>query len=126
MMTTPLKGMIFAVSTRSSQVQHEVDVMKNKHTKHTVDPLMMLALLVTLGVMMISTVSAEETFLRNPEITDLEDGDIILVRSAHGGAGIHMSFMSQSELSANSRTGHVLASQALTMPDLYLTLRLPW
>jgi hypothetical protein len=100
--------------------------MKNKYTKHEVDPLMLLGLLVTLGVMMASTVSAGETVPGKPGITDLEDGDIVLVKSEHGGAGIHMSFMSPTLLPGNNRSSQLLSSQDFSMPDLYLSLRLPW
>jgi len=101
-------------------------MMKSRYTKHRVDPLILLALLVTLGVMMTSTVSAAESFLSKPNLTDLQDGDIILARAEHSGAGIHMSFMSPSELCGNSESAHVVTSETGALPDVYLSLRLSW
>jgi hypothetical protein len=101
-------------------------MMKNRYPKRRHDPLILLAVLVTLGVMMTATVSAEESFLSKPNFTDLQDGDVILARAEHGGAGIHMSFMSPSALKGNSQSSHALTSQAFSMPDVYLSLRLPW
>ncbi|HYQ73081.1 MAG TPA: hypothetical protein VET88_14270 [Gammaproteobacteria bacterium] len=101
--------------------------MKGKHTKGRLDPLMLLALFVTLAVMMTSTVSAaEESFISNPSFADLEDGDITLAGAERNGAGIHMSFMSPSMLNGNNRAEYVPASQNGLMPDVYLSLRLPW
>ena len=100
--------------------------MKNRYTKRRPDPLMLLALLVTLGVMMTATVSADEPFLSKPNFTDLQDGDVTLARAEHGGAGLHMSFMSPSVLNVNRDSSYVLTSFTGTMPDVYLSLRLPW
>jgi hypothetical protein len=123
MMTTPLKEMAHAGSRRSSPVQQEVAIMKNKYTNRKLEPLI---LLVMLGVTMTATVSADESFLSKPNFTDLEDGDITLARSERGGAGIHISLMSPSGLNGNSQTGYVLTSNALLKPDVYLSLRFPW
>ena len=101
-------------------------MMKNRYPKRRHDPLILLAVLVTLGVMMTATVSAEETFLSKPNFTDLQDGDVILARAEHGGAGIHMSFMSPSGLNGSSQASYMLTSQDFSMPDVYLSLRLPW
>ena len=101
-------------------------MMKSRYPKCRHDPLILLAVLVTLGVMMTTTVSADESFISNPNFTDLQDGDVTLARAEHGGAGIHMSFMSPSALNGNSQSSYVLTSQALSMPDVYLSLRLPW
>jgi hypothetical protein len=125
-MTTPLKEMAHAGSRRSSPVQQEVAIMKSKNTKRWIDPLMLLAVLVTLGVMMTATVSADESFISNPNINDLQDGDVTLAKSEHGGAGIHMSIMSPSALNVNSDSSYVLTSVNGSMPDVYLSLRLPW
>jgi len=101
--------------------------MKSRHTKHGFDPLILLALLVSLGVMMTSTVgAAESSFLSKPNLGDLEDGDITLARAGHGGAGIHMSFMSPSELCRNTETDYRVTGDYGTLPDIYLSLRLSW
>jgi hypothetical protein len=100
--------------------------MESKYTKRKLDPLMLLAVLVMLGVMMTSTVSADESFISKPNFTDLQDGDITLARSERGGAGIHMSLISPSGLNGNSQSGYILTSDALLKPDIYLSLRLPW
>ena len=101
-------------------------MMKSRYTKHRLDPLILLAVLVTLGVVLTATVSAEETFLSKPNFDDLQDGDVTLARAGRGGAGIHMSFMLPSALNGNSQSSAVLTSQALSVPDVYLSLRLPW
>jgi hypothetical protein len=100
--------------------------MKSENTKRRLDPLMLLAVMVITGVMMTSPVSAAESFLSKPNFTDLQDGDIILAGTKHGSPGIHMSFLSPSELYANSHSGHVVMGFTGTMPDVYLSLRLPW
>jgi hypothetical protein len=87
---------------------------------------MLLGLLVTLGVVMASTTSAAEPFLSKPNLGDLQDGDITLARAQHGGAGIHMSFTSPPILCGDCETGQVVTSDALTLPDVYLSLRLHW
>jgi len=102
-------------------------MMKSRHTKHRLDPLVLLALLVTLGVMMTSTVGAAElSIFSKPSLDDLQDGDITLARAEHGGAGIHMSFMSPSELCRNSDPDAVVTGDYGTLPDIYLSLRLSW
>ncbi|MGD8619974.1 MAG: hypothetical protein PVH54_12415 [Gammaproteobacteria bacterium] len=101
-------------------------MMKSRFTKRRYDPLMLLGLLVTLGVVMASTTSAAEPFLSKPNLGDLQDGDITLARAQHGGAGIHMSFTSPPILCGDCETGQVVTSDALTLPDVYLSLRLHW
>jgi hypothetical protein len=102
-------------------------MMKSWFTKRRQVPRMLLAVLVTPGVMMTATVvSADESFLSRPNFTDLQDGDVTLAKAERGGAGIHMSLMSPSVLNGNSQSSYVFTSQSLTMPDVYLSLRLPW
>ena len=125
-MATPLKEMNFAAGHGSSPDQQEVVMMKNRNTRQRVDPLMLLTLLVMLGVMMTSTASAEELFLSKPSFSDLEDGDITLAGAEQEGAAIHMSFMSPSVLYGNNQSGQVVTNQIGLVPDVYLTLRLPW
>lgn len=100
--------------------------MKSKYTRPKIDPLMLLALLVTLGVVMTSTVSAAEKFPGKTNVSILEDGEITLARAEHGRAGIHMSFMSPSGLNGDKQSSHLLASELLSMPDVYFSVRLPW
>jgi hypothetical protein len=102
-------------------------MMKSRYPKRRPDPLMLLAVLVTLGVMMTSTVGAAESFFRNPSFTDLQDGDITLAGAEHGSASIHMSFMPPSALNMNRDPSYlVLTDFTWSMPDVYLSLRLPW
>lgn len=101
-------------------------MMKSRNRKHRLDPLTLLALLLALGVMTTSTVSAAESFLSKPELSDLQDGDITLAGAEHGGAGLHMSFMSPSELYSNSESDYVVTSDTGVLPDVYLSLRLSW
>jgi len=101
-------------------------MMKSRFTRRRLDPLMLLAVLVTLGVMVTSTAGAADSFLRKPSFTDLEDGDITLTGEERGRAGIHMSFMSPSALYGNSQSGYLVTGSAVTLPDIYFSLRLPW
>ena len=101
-------------------------MMKNRNTKYRLDPLMLLALLVMLAVMMTSTASAEESFLSKPSFSDLEDGDITLNEAKRNGATVHMSFMSPSVIHVNNPSEQVIIDQQGKMPDVYLSLRLPW
>jgi hypothetical protein len=118
--------MNFAAGHGSSPDQQEVVMMKNRNSRHRPDPLMLLAILVMLGAMMTSTASAGESFLSKPSFTDLEDGDITLAGAEQGGAAIHMSFMSPSVLHGNNPSDQVVINQSGTLPDVYLSLRLPW
>jgi hypothetical protein len=86
----------------------------------------LLALLVTLGVMLHSTAAASESFLTNPNFADLKDGDVTLATSQRSGAGIHMSFISPSSLGGNSQPDHVVTGSTGALPNVYLSLRLPW
>jgi hypothetical protein len=99
-------------------------MMKSKHTNHKPDAL--LALLVTLGVMLTSTAGASGSFLSKPNLADLQDGDVTLASSERSGAGIHMSLMSPSLLGGSNQSSHVVTSSASTLPNIYLSLRLPW
>ena len=98
--------------------------MKSKHTNHKPDTL--LRVLVTLGVLLAATAGASESFLSKPNFADLQDGDVTLASSVRSGAGVHMSFMSPSLLGGGSQSSHVVSSSAATLPNIYLTLRLPW
>ena len=100
-------------------------MMKDRNTKHRFDPLMLLAVLVMLGVMMSSTAGAAESFLSKLSFTDLEDGDITLAGAERSGAAIHMSFMSPSVLYGNKQSGYIVNPSG-ALPDIYLSLRLPW
>jgi YNFM family putative membrane transporter len=86
----------------------------------------LLALLVTLGVMLTSTAGASGSFLSKPNLADLQDGDVTLASSERSGAGIHMSLMSPSLLGGSNQSSHVVTSSAGTLPNIYLSLRLPW
>jgi len=99
-------------------------MMESRNTNHRPD--MPLVMLVTLGVMMTATAGADESFLSKPNFADLQDGDVTLARAEHSGAGIHMSLMSPSELYGNSQSNQVALSQNGTLPNVYLSLRLPW
>jgi len=101
-------------------------MMKSRNRKPGLDPLILLALLVALGVMTTSTISAAEAFLSKPKLTDLEDGDITLAGAERGGAGLHMSFMSPSELYSNRESDYVVTGDTGALPDVYLSLRLSW
>ena len=99
-------------------------MMKGRNTNHNPD--MRLVMLVTLGVMMTATAGAAESFLSKPNFADLQDGDVTLARAKHSGAGIHMSFMSPSVLHGYSQSNQAASGQNGTLPNVYLSLRLPW
>ena len=98
--------------------------MNGKQTYHK--PCTLLALLVTLGVMLTSTAAASGAFLSKPNFADLQDGDVTLASSQRSGAGVHMSFTSPSFPGRTSQSSHVVTSSSLTLPNVYLSLRLPW
>ena len=98
--------------------------MKSKHTNHKTCTLQ--ALLVTLGVMLTSTAAASGSFLAEPNFADLQDGDVTLASSERSGAGVHMSFMSPSLPVRDSQPSYGVTSSVDTLPNVYLTLRLPW
>jgi hypothetical protein len=98
--------------------------MKSKHTSHKAETL--LAALLTLGLMLTTTAGASESFFSKPNFADLQDGEVTLASSARSGAGVHMSFMSPSLLRGNGQSVHVVSSSAGTLPNIYLSLRLPW
>jgi hypothetical protein len=106
------------------RIHREAVMMKSRNTNRKPD--MLLALLVTLGVMMTSTAGAAESFLSKPNFADLQDGDVTLARAEHGGAGLHMSFISPSALLGNNQSSQAAISQNGTLPNVYLSLRLPW
>ena len=99
-------------------------MMKSRSTNRKPGPLL-LALLLTSGMMVATTPSAAESFLSKPNFEDLQDGDVTLARAKHGGAGLHMSFMPPSALYGNNQSNPVI-SQNGSMPNVYLSLRLPW
>jgi hypothetical protein len=101
-------------------------MMKSKHSRRRLDPLILLAVLVTLGVMLTSTAGAADSFLRKPSFTDLEDGDITLTGEERGRAAIHLSFMSPSALYGSSQSSFPVTGSTTTLPDVYFSLRLPW
>jgi hypothetical protein len=98
--------------------------MKGKHTNHKSCTLR--ALLVTLGVMLTSTAAASGSFLSKPSFADLQDGDVTLASSQRSGAGFHMSFMPPSLPGQAGHPSHAVTSSTVTLPDVYLSLRLPW
>jgi hypothetical protein len=122
-MATPLKVMTRSAS-RVIPARQEVVMMRSEHTNRKPDTL--LALLVTLGIMLTSTAAASELVFSKPDFADLQDGDVTLARSDRSGAGVHMSFMSPSLLGGSSQSSHVVSSSAGTLPNVYLSLRLPW
>jgi hypothetical protein len=76
--------------------------------------------------MLASTAAASGSFLAKPNFADLQDGDVTLASSERSGAGVHMSFMSPSLLGQTSQSSHVVTSSSGTLPNVYLSLRLPW
>jgi hypothetical protein len=101
-------------------------MMKSRYATRRLDPYMLLPALVIQGVMMTSAVGADESFFRKPSFKDLQDGEITLAGAEHGRAGIHMSFLPLSELDGNSDSVPVVTDIPGIMPDVYLSLRVPW
>ncbi len=99
-------------------------MMKSKQKKRK--PHTLLALLVTTGVMLTSTAGASGSFLSKPNFADLQDGDVTLASSGRNGAGIHMSVTSPSLSGGSSQPSDAVTSSAVMLPNVYLSLRLPW
>lgn len=99
-------------------------MMKSRNTNRKPGTLLP-ALLLASGMMMTATPGAAESFLSKPNFEDLQDGDVTLARAEHGGAGLHMSFMPPSALHGNNESNQVI-SQNGSLPNVYLSLRLPW
>jgi len=100
--------------------------MKNRHTRNTPDPLTLMVVVTVLGMMLSTTLNAQETFFDKPDLDDLMDGDITLARAAHSGAAVHMSFNSLAQARPENHAKQTTQPFAGTVPDIFLSLRLPW
>lgn len=90
------------------------------------DPLMLMALLVSLSMLMTTTVDAGESFFSDPNLSDLVNGDLKLTEVGHRGAGIHMFFQTPvNELDDVAPDPREFA-QNEPVADFFLSVRIPW
>ena len=101
-------------------------MFRDKHTHRKLDPLLLLAILVSLAVLMTSAVDAAEPFYKKLSLADIQDQEVQLTPVGKHGAGFHMSYQSNPykyEPVTSSRT-HV--QQVVSSPTFFLSVRVPW
>jgi len=80
------------------------------------------------SAMMSGTAAAAdtETFFSNPSLEDFIDGDVKVARMGQRGPGVHMSFISPAEVRQGEMVNASAVRQSSAMPEVYLSIRLPW
>lgn len=101
-------------------------MFRNKHTHRKLDPLMLLAILVSLAVLLTSVADAAEPFYYKLSLADLQDQEIQLTPSGRHGAGLHMSYQSNPYIYEPVKYNRTSVQQVASSPTFFLSLRVPW
>ena len=101
-------------------------MLKKKCTFRKPDPLMLITFLVSLSFFMTTAVDANETFFSNPNLPDLINGDIVLTKVGHRGAGVHMFYRTPANEFTDERPSGLYSGPNETSPDVFLSFQIPW
>jgi len=75
---------------------------------------------------LVSTATAADTFFSKPDLGDLMDGDVTVARMGQRGPAVHMSFISPADVRVGKTVTASAVRQSTAMPEVYLSVRLPW
>jgi hypothetical protein len=104
-----------------------VDVMhKGRHTFRKLDPLLLLALFVSLAVLITTAADAVEGAFKAPTPADLQDGDMQVARLGRHGPGVHLSLQAPRNGTQIYASGATEQPRTDVTPDLFINLRFPW
>jgi hypothetical protein len=90
------------------------------------DPLMLLAMAVGFSALMSTTATAAEPFFNTPDFDDFMDGDVHVARMGQRGPAVHMSVISPADVRHGEMINASAVRQAAAVPEVYLSIRLPW
>ena len=93
---------------------------------HKPAPLMLFAMMVGFSVLVPASAAAAETFLRKPALDDYVDGDVTVARMGQRGPAVHMSVISPAEVHHGEAVNASALRQTTSIPNVYLSVRLPW
>lgn len=104
-----------------------VDVMhKGRHTFRKLDPLLLLALFVSLAVLITTAADAVEGAFKAPTPADLQDSDMQVARLGRHGPGVHLSLQAPPDGKQIHAPGAAEQPRTGATPDVFINLRLPW
>jgi len=101
-------------------------MLRKKRNFRKPDPLMLITFLVSLSVFMTAAVDANETFFSKPNLPDLINGDIVLTKIGHRGAGVHMFYRTPANEFTDERPSSLYSDQNEAAPDVFLSVQIPW
>jgi len=89
-------------------------------------PLMLITVLVSLSIFLTTAVDAKETFFSNQKLDDLINGNVMLTKVGHHGAGVHMFFKNPANEFMYKESASLNGGQHKPVADISLSLRVPW
>ena len=101
-------------------------MLKGKFQIRKPDPLILLAMVVGFSALMPATATAAETFFSKPGFDDFMDGDVKVARMGQRGPAVHMSVISPADVRHGEMINASAVRQAAAVPEVYLSVRLPW
>ncbi|MEN8206104.1 MAG: hypothetical protein ABFS24_08825 [Pseudomonadota bacterium] len=101
-------------------------MFRDKHTHRKLDPLMLLAIFVSLGVLMTSAVAAAEPFYNTLSLANLQDQEVRLTPVGKHGAGLHMSYQTNPYRYEPLKFNRTNVQQTVSSPTFFLSVRVPW
>jgi len=88
--------------------------------------LMLPAMVMVFSALVSTSATAAETFFSKPSFDDLMDGDVAVARMGQRGPAVHMSFISPTDVRHGQAINASAVRQTAAMPEVYLSIRLPW
>jgi len=101
-------------------------MFRDKHTPRKLDPLLLLAILVSLAVLMTSAVDAAEPFYKTLSLADIQAQEIQLTPVGKHGAGFHMSYQTNPYIYEPVTSSRTNLQQVAASPTFFLSVRVPW
>jgi len=101
-------------------------MFRDKHSHRKLDPLMLLAILVSLAVLMTSAVDAAEPFYNTLSLADIQDQEVQLTPVGRHGAGVHMSYQSNPYMYEPAKSNRTNLQPVTSSPTFFLSVRVPW
>ena len=101
-------------------------MFRDKHTHRKLDPLLLLAILVSLAVLMTSAVDAAEPFYKTLSLADIQDQEVQLTPVGKHGAGFHMSYQTNPYIYEPVTSSRTNLQQVAASPTFFLSVRVPW
>ncbi|MGD2137383.1 MAG: hypothetical protein PVF08_03930 [Gammaproteobacteria bacterium] len=100
---------------------------KGRHTFRKPDTLMLLAVSVVLAVLITTAADATGDAFRPAALTDLQNGDVQVVRLGRHGSGVHLSLQPpHAAPDIHAARAAVVQPGTVVAPNLFLNLRIPW